>query len=433
VTRLAFLTPLPPASTGIADYSVEVLQLLAPRYEIDVFHAQGSVERDRLPASCGLHDARTLLDRHRERPYDLAIYQLGNGPAHDFLYPLLPRLPGLLVLHDLVLHHARARMFLDTEEARAYAREPWNAARRRAALTAVRAYEQELAYSYPAQAARLAAAQLGSVGDLLAYAYPLFRLPVESARVTAVHNAYMAEAVAAEVDGAEVAQIPMAAEAQPVTAEQTAALRSRYGLAQDAFVVGAFGLLTREKRIITAARAVARAAERLPHIRLLLVGAVPDRQALQAQLDGLGLGPRTVVTGRVPWGELPAHLQLADVAVHLRYPTARETSAALLRILAQGRPTIVSDLEHLADIPPQAVLRADMTDEEGEVLRGVLRLAVQPAAREELGRNAAAFIARAHSPARCLEGYVATIERARQAPAPPARKWPDHWQAPAAR
>ena len=41
-------------------------------------------------------------------------------------------------------------------------------------------------------------------------------------------------------------------------------------------MVGSFGLLTREKRIETLARAVARAAVHLPDLRLLLVGPVPD-------------------------------------------------------------------------------------------------------------------------------------------------------------
>src|SRR5262249_17803853 len=122
-------------------------------------------------------------------------------------------------------------------------------------------------------------------------------------------------------------------------------------------------------------------------------------------------------------------MQLADVAVHLRYPTARETSAALLRLLAQGRPTIVSDLEHLADIPPQAVLRADVSDEEGEVLRGLLRLASRPELREALGPSAAAFVAQEPAPARCAAGYEAAIERALSSPAPPRRPWPSHWTA----
>src|SRR5215470_16388563 len=131
--RLAFLTPLPPASTGVADYSVELLARLAERHEIDVFHAQDRVDPFRIPGPCRVHHASGFLPRHAQRPFDLAVYQMGNGTDHGFLYPLLARVPGLLVLHDLVLHHARARMFLDAPEVVAYAQDPASARRRDAA------------------------------------------------------------------------------------------------------------------------------------------------------------------------------------------------------------------------------------------------------------------------------------------------------------
>jgi glycosyltransferase involved in cell wall biosynthesis len=410
--RLAFLTPLPPAPTGIADYSVEVLGLLADRHAIDVFHAQEAVETDRLPASCAVLPASEFLARHRERPYDVAVYQMGNGLDHAFLYEPLARVPGLLVLHDLVLHHSRARMFLDSPAARAYARDPSSAAFREAARPDREAYRDEIAFNYPAQAGRLDAAHLATVGDLLPYAYPLFRRPVESSRVVAVHNEFMAEAIRGEVASAEVLRVPMMAEGVLVAPAEGAALRARLGLRPGDFVVGSYGLLTPEKQIETVARAVARAAAGLPHVRLLLVGPVPDRAALDRRLEALGVGARTVVTGRVPFEEIPAHIEAADLVAHLRYPTARETSAALLRVLAQGRPTVMSDLEHLADIPEAAVVRADVADEEGELTRAILRLAERPAERARLGTAAAAFVRQEHSRERCREGYEAALARA---------------------
>src|SRR5271169_1438051 len=186
--RIAFLTPVPPAATGIADYSAEVLGLLAPRHEIDVFHGQQKVDRDRLPQACAVHRAGAFLARHSQRPYDAIVYQMGNAGDHAFLYPLLARAPGILVLHDLVLHHSRARHFLDSPEAQAYARDPSSAALRDAAQSSLHAYEAELTYTYPLQGPRLAEAHLGTVGSLLPYAYPLFRIPVEASRMTAVHN-----------------------------------------------------------------------------------------------------------------------------------------------------------------------------------------------------------------------------------------------------
>src|SRR6185503_11863068 len=102
-------------------------------------------------------------------------------------------------------------------------------------------------------------------------------------------------------------------------------------------------------------------------------------------------------------------------------------SAALLRLLAQGRPTVISDLEHLADIPQEAVVRANVGDEEGEVFRGLLRLAAEPERCERLGRAARAFMQREHSPSRCRDAYEAALAEAARRPDPPPRDWPAHW------
>ena len=431
--RVAFVTPLPGAPSGIADYAADVIAALAPAAAVDAYHEQPAVETDRLPPGCVVRRAAELPAEHARRPYDAIAYQLGNGLAHAFQYALLPRLPGLLVLHDLVLHHSRARMLLDDDAARAYAREPWSAERRQAAGQALALYASEVAYSHPTAADRLVHAQMNTIGDLLPYAYPLFRLPVEAARAVAVHNRFMADAVRDEVPEAEVAEVAMPIEPLASAPGAAAAVRARHGLAPDAFVVGCFGLLTREKQVGVVAQAVARAAVHLPGVRLLLVGDCPERAALDRRLERAGVAQRAVVAGRVPFAELAAYLEACDLVAHLRYPTARETSAALLRALAQGRPTVMSDLANLAEVPGDAVVRADPTDEEGELLRAILRLAGDAAARAALGARARAYVAEAHSPARCRQTYLSALRRAAGRPAPRRAEWPAHWRDGAAR
>jgi glycosyltransferase involved in cell wall biosynthesis len=426
--RIAFLSPLPPAPTGIADYSAEVLALLAGAHEIEVFHNQRVVDRERLPAACRVRPVAKFLSSHAEQPYDLVIYQLGNGPAHAFLYPLLARVPGLVVMHDLVLHHSRARTFLDSPEAAEYRADPGDERARDAAARIRQRYLDELRYTYPEQAEKLYEAQLGTVGSLLPYAYPLCRLPLEAARLVAAHNDFMVRAIEEEAPGVAAVRIPMAVQGRPVGAYPVASLRARYGLSTEDFVVGAFGLLTREKQIETVARAVARAAATVKRLRLLLVGPSPDALALDDMLRRLGVRERTVVTGHVPFWTLPAHMEAVDVVVHLRHPTARETSAALLRVLAQGRPTILSDLEHWADIPDDAVVRVDVTDEEGAATRALIQLAALPERRRRLALRARAFVEREHSPAACRGGYESAIAMAAAWPDPPARPWPAHWK-----
>jgi glycosyltransferase involved in cell wall biosynthesis len=426
--RIAFLSPLPPAATGIADYSAEVIALLAGLHEIEVFHNQREVERDRLPGACRVRPVAKFLSSHAEQPYDLAIYQVGNSPAHAYLYPLMARVPGLVVLHELVLHHSRARTFLDSPEAAEYRADPGDTEARDAAARIRSRYLDELRYTYPAQADRLFETQLGTMGSLLPYAYPLCRMPLEAARLVAAHNEFMVRAIEEEAPGVAAVRIPMAVAARSVGAYPVASLRARFGLGPDDVVVGAFGLLTREKQIETVARAVARAASIMPRLRLLLVGPSPDALALDDMLRRVGVRDRTIVTDRVPFWTLPAHMEAADLVVHLRYPTARETSAALLRVLAQGRPTILSDLEHWADVPEDAVVRVDLTDEEGAVARALLQLARDGERRQRLGVRARAFVRQEHSPAACRAGYESAIAMAAAWPDPPAHPWPAHWK-----
>lgn len=427
--RLAFFSPLPPAPTGIADYSIDVLHALASHHAIDVFHDQPNVDAERLPPSVRHFPAAELDGLWQANPYDLAIYQMGNGAAHQYVYPFLARRSGLLVLHDLVLHHSRAQAFLDSPEARAYAALPSCAERRRAAAECLDRYRAEVEYSYPGRGARIADAQLGTSGVLLPYAYPLFRLPVEASRLVACHNDFMVAAVRADVPESDPVRIPMMTAAAPVPRDHVRALRGRLGIGDDEIVVGSFGLLTREKRIETVARAVARAAALQPRLRLLLVGPLPGAAALERQLREHGVADRTIVTGRVPHEELGVHMQAADIVAHLRYPTARETSAALLHVLAQGRPTIVSDLEQWADIPRDAVVRVPLDDEEDALTRAIGVLAQSRQERDALGRSATRFIAEAHSARRCREAYLSAIEiAARRPPASPRASWPAHWQ-----
>jgi glycosyltransferase involved in cell wall biosynthesis len=425
--RLAFVSPLPPSPTGIADHSADVLGLLAPRHAIDVFHGQDQVDGSRLPAGGPVLPAAQLLDRHRARPYDVVVQQLGNAPAHAFQWPLLRESAGLLVLHDLTLFHSRAAMFLDSEPVRAWRRDPSSEAAREAARPALEAWRAELLYSYPGAGARLFEVHLGTVGELLPYEYPLFRIPVEVSRAVVVHNRYMARAVESAVPEAAVEVVPLPAERAEVAPGKVDALRQRLGFRPGDLVVGVFGLLTAEKRVDAVAQVVARASVRLGRLRLLVVGPVPDPAPLESQLRGLGIRGRSAVTGRVPLEDLPVYMEASDLVVHLRRPRGRESSAALLRVLAQGRPTIVSDLEHLAEVPEGAVRRIGLCDEEGALLRAVLDLAADSTARGRLGLAAAEHVRSVHAPDRVREAWERVLARVSTLPAPLERGWPPHW------
>lgn len=400
--RLAIVSPLPPSPTGIADYTIDVARAVGRSHTIELFHDQDEVAS--LPDVEAFPIAE-LPQRSGSAPYAAVIYQMGNGPAHDFMYDWMEKVPGIVVLHDLVLHHAYARRYLDSAESRAYAADPSSHEKRERAAASHRAYREAIGAIHPALAERLQEATLNSTGDLLPYAYPLFEPAVLRARAVGAHNAFMVEAIAAARPDLPCQKLAMPVQETSVSQESMARLRARLGLSDTIPVVGCFGLVTREKRIETVARAVRRIAELHPQVRLLLAGGTNDPAWLSSLLERTGVSSRTVVSGRLTDDDFAAAIALTTVVVHLRYPTARETSAALLRVMAQGRPVVIADLANQSEIPEDVAVRVDATDEEGGVTRGLDQLLRDPASAEAMGGRAQEFARREHSSTRTAESY----------------------------
>ena len=81
--KVGYFSPMPPAPTGVADYSAALLPYL---------RARGPIELN--PATC-----------------DVAIYHIGNNPLHREIYERAVAEPGIVVLHDATLNHLFLTIF----------------------------------------------------------------------------------------------------------------------------------------------------------------------------------------------------------------------------------------------------------------------------------------------------------------------------------
>jgi glycosyltransferase involved in cell wall biosynthesis len=415
--RLALFSPWPPVPSGVADYSRDLAAGLVSRHEIDVFVS--SLEERRGDAQDGVQrlDAHDFPWRHARSPYDLVIYQLGNSAWHDYMWPYLFRYPGLVVLHDGALHHARAALLLRRKRADDY--------------------RAELAFNHPGLPGEAAELAINAFDGPMYYDWPMLRAVVTSARGVGVHSARLADQLAAEFPGISINHLAMGIPAVDSNGAGAAAVRARHGLPADAFVIGAFGGVTPEKRIGPLLEAAGVVRRYHPALRILLVGQEHSHFDVTAEARAAGVADVLTVTGYVDERELPAYLGAVDLVSSLRFPSAGETSASWLRALAAGRPTIVTDLAQLADVPtidprsrtvihsrptlaPQApvALSIDILDEVHSLVLALKALASDAALRQRLGANARDYWRAHHTVAHMIGDYETAIARGAVSPAP---------------
>jgi glycosyltransferase involved in cell wall biosynthesis len=433
MARLAWFTPLPPERSGIAAYNAALLPLVAAAHDIEIYTATEAP----LPldgSAPPVFPAHEFAWRQLRRPYDLNVYQLGNAVCHDFIWPHLARYPGLVVLHDGQLHHARARQLLASgqgDEALRRGRD---------------AYRAEFRYNHPDAPGDVAQLVIDALAGSIYYLYPMLRWVLRTARLVAVHGPGLARELADEHPGVEVQTVRhgMADPLDGAAATRAEALRARFGVPPGAVLFAAFGLVTPEKRI----PAILRALASLPRsAHLLVAGGTVDHYHPAAEAKALDVEDRVHLTGYVPDDELDAHVAAADVCLSLRWPSGRETSGTWLRALAAGKPTVVTDLAHGAETPsldpdtweilPAPLARpgtgldpvsvsVSLTDEPRQLLRAMRRLAGDAGLREALGRAARAHWSAHHTMEAAVGDYGRAIARALGSPAPRVHGLPSH-------
>jgi glycosyltransferase involved in cell wall biosynthesis len=407
--RIAWFSPLPPVRSGVADYSADLLTALNRDFDIDCF-VDAPSHADR---TCNAHE---FSWRHRRAPYDLTVYQLGNAPCHDYMWAYLATHPGLVVLHDARLHHARARALLS---------------RGRAAD-----YREEFRFDHPDAVQDFVEYAVEGLSGSVYSLWSMSRVAVATARVVAVHNARVAADLREQYPSACIETIRMGVPSSIARPETAAAVRRTLSIPDDAIVCAAFGKMTPEKRIgpiLAAFRDVAAVHSKL---YLLLIGDAGDQPGWA---EGTPPLDRVRATGHVSDEAIAAYLTASDICLCLRWPTALETSASWLRCLAANRATVITDLAHLVDTPavdprdrldfhggaPIAV-RIDLLDEERSLRLALEWLAADEPARRTLAQHGFDYWAEHHTIGVMADDYRRVLRESASHTAPRPDGLPAH-------
>lgn len=386
-----WISPLPPVRSGIADYSGDLIPHLAARCDLRLLHPR---DQPVLPLFSERYRTTALEDAGNDGGR-LRLYQMGNNRYHLKIFDAALAVPGLVVLHDYVLHHFHLGRAFES-------------GRRSDRLV----YLEELVRDHGWIGERVARPRLRHIhGNASAFALAANRTLLRSQKAILVHNSWARDRILEDEPELAVEEIPMAVPLpHPPNEGASRVFRQKHGMENATLVVGSFGFQTEIKRTTQALRALAQPGLETTH--LLVVGEEAENLGLAAEARRAGVADRVHRLGYLPFDEFETAIGACDVCLCLRYPTAGETSAALLRVLALGRPALVSDYAQFAELPREAGLKIPIGDDESEALAEELkRLQMDLEYARYLGKRARDFVAKKHAPERAADALLAVAER----------------------
>ncbi len=379
--KLAFFTPLPPAKSGIADYSAAVLEHLTRYAEVHVF-----TEKSR--------------DFEASR-FDLCVYQLGNNPFHTFAYEAAMEHPGVVVMHEANLHHLIADLTIRRGNWDGYLKE-----------VEVSAGEEALAYAER----YVRTLERGPNYDL-----PLLTSILSRSRGAIVHSDAVGSVLREQGFSGPIGKIPHGAW---IEQSDRMTYRAKLGLSPTAPLIGIFGFLKPYKRIAESLRAFRRLVRLVPEARMVLVGEAHPELRLPSLLEALGLSASVRHIDFAPMEDFQGYLGACDIILNLRFPTVGESSGTLLRALGMGKAVVVSDVGSFREFPDEICLKAPVDASEEEHLFEYLNLLVsRPEIVRALGARARAWVERECNwdlVARRYASFLEAVKEGREWKAPQA-------------
>jgi glycosyltransferase involved in cell wall biosynthesis len=363
---IGYHAPPPGAPTGVADYAETLLAALRSS-------APPGIAIERNAASADVH-----------------LYHLGNNRLHAEIYSRAISTPGIVIVHDAVLHH-----FL------------------LGALSPAQ-YADEFVFNYGEWSRHIAEElwrdRAASGVDPRYFQYPMLRRAVENARAVIVHNPGAAE-IARAHGARSIHVIPHFFEARDIPdAFATERFRQRLGIAAGVTIYGIFGYLRETKRVNACIAAFRRLNAARPNTALLIAGdAVSDD--LGRLVAAAPIHPAIHRLGHLSDSDFRVAAAAVDCCLNLRYPAAGETSGIAIRLMGFGKPVIVTEGPEAADFPATACLRVPSGSDEASVLFDQMAFVAEfPRLAAQIGDEAARHVRTCHALGNVASRYWQVIE-----------------------
>ena len=376
--RIAYFSPLNPIKSGISDYSEELLECLEGYGSIDLFVDGYSPSASWLHEEFKISNYEAFYKENANSNYDITIYHVGNSDNHAYIWKTLQKYPGLVVLHEPILHHF---VFSQT-----------------VGNNMLGDYLRELDYSYNSRRFEIVKTTLEARDENSWYKYPLVERIIDASLGIIVHSEFAKEIVQGIRPRAPVRKIfshfapPSAAGRSPEL------LRETLGFMKDDFLVGSFGYMTASKQIDVLLKTIAMVKAAGYSIKLLLVGKGMPGCDIHHMIEELDIEEDVIVTGFIDTQAFWEYLRIPDVCVALRCPSAGETSGSVVKLMGSGCTVVVSDHMAFSEFPDDCCVKIPIGDGEAEELaRRFISFIENPNESRLIGHRARTYVEQYHN------------------------------------
>jgi glycosyltransferase involved in cell wall biosynthesis len=391
---IAYVSPLPPMKSGIADYSNELLDVLHKYFDIDLFiptdKSESSIISKHLTEKFEIFPASELLIRKNN--YRTVVYHFGNSDYHTEMFDLLQAFPGVVVLHDFFLSHLRYH-----------------------ASTSINLFIELVNNSHGYKGV----IELQKKGVEMIMDWPINIEPLFYATRIISHSGYHKYLAEKFYNRNEVISsvIPQLRRLGKQSHFNHTEVRKSLNLAKTAFIFATFGIVSPYKSNDLILDAFAQVLNKTSiECYLLFVGEfVSDdyRNQIRAKLRVLNIKSKVIFIGYTPDKIYNQYLHVTNVAIQLRTNSRGETSRAILDCLSVGLPTIVNSHGTVDEYPPNVVIKLPATVSDLELANAMLKtLQAPPTEIEQIKKDSINWVQKYHHPDAIASQYESIIQQA---------------------
>lgn len=367
--KIAWLSPLPPQRSGIANYSYWLIQGLKSHFKIDLYY-ESQTPLSALENEFDFYPLSVFAEHYKS--YDEVVYHLGNHLGfHREIYKLAWHFPGTVVLHDYNLGAFMHDAFYGQN--------------------GEQLYEQALVEGYGDEGRQeLQALASGRLPDPAKF--PMSHAVVGRNRKTIVHHRWLK---AQFDDKHHVEVIPHFAKlnCQPTQAE-IEGFKKRFLIRDDHFVISCLGFINSNKLPHLQVEVIKKLADEGYPVQLIFAGEpAPDVKSLELELRSDKYSENIMFTGYQNEVDYFSAIFASDVVINLRNPSMGEASGTLMHALAAAKPTIISNVNQYREFPDKVCWKLTHDENQAEVLYAYLvALLSNKSLRAAISANSADYV-----------------------------------------